>query len=114
MDIQVINAQHKTYANLGRYFFCEMRSGRHHATVTVAPKHLEVCVHNANNRAWRGPGRRFETLELVITYYKTPAIRAMAKYASEEWKRAGAAGNSGDAAVEQAPSGPTRTEPPKS
>jgi hypothetical protein len=111
MEIQVINSEHKTYTNLGRYFYCEMRSGKHHATVTVAPKHLQVSVHNASNHAWRGPGRRFETLEAVMTYYKTPAIRAMAQYAAEEWKRAGVAENSGDA-DEQARSVPANTETP--
>ena len=107
MDIQVINSEHKTYPNLDRYFSCEMRSGKHHATVTVALNHLEVSVHNASNHAWRGPGRRFETLDAAMSYYKTPALRAMVQYASEEWKRAGVAEHSGDAGE---PLAPTDTE----
>lgn len=88
MDIEIINSEHKTYSNLGRYFYCEMRSGKHHATVTVAPRHLEVCVHNASNRAWRGSGRRFETLEAARTHYRTPELRAMVQHAADEWRKA--------------------------
>lgn len=77
MNIQILNAKHQNYSNLGRYFFTEMQAGKHHATVVVAPDHVQVCVHNASNRAWGGMGRRFENAEKALAGYKSPEVRAM-------------------------------------
>jgi hypothetical protein len=80
-DVQVIKSEHKTYQNLGRYFYSEMRAGKHHVTVAVAPNHLQVIVHNASNRCWRGMGKQFPNLAAALAYYKTPEVRAMLELA---------------------------------
>lgn len=81
-DIQVLNSDGKTYANLGRYFYCEMRAGKHHVSVTVAPNHLQVIVYNASNRCWRGMGKQFPDLAAALAYYKTADVRAMLEFAA--------------------------------
>lgn len=81
MQIQILNATRKTYTNLGDYLFLEMQEGKTHVTVTVAPDHVNVCSHNASNRAWRGTGRRFETVEAAIAGYKTESIKEMIRLA---------------------------------
>jgi len=81
MDIQVVKSEQKTYQNLGRYFYSEMRAGKHHVTVAVAPSHLQVIVHNASNRCWRGMGKQFPDLAAALVYYKTPEVRAMLELA---------------------------------
>ena len=83
-DIQVLNSESKTYANLGRYFYSEMRAGKHHVSVTVAPNHLQVIVHNASNRCWRGMGKQFPNLDAALAYYKTPEVRAMLELAASQ------------------------------
>jgi hypothetical protein len=80
-DIQVVRSEPKTYENLGRYFYCEMRAGKHHVTVAVAPNHLQIIVHNASNRCWRGLGKQFPNLAAALAYYKTPAVRSMLELA---------------------------------
>lgn len=81
MEIQILNTSRKTYANLGDYLFLEAQSGKHHATVALGPNGVDVCVHNASNRAWRGTGRRFESVEAAIAGYKTEAVREMIRLA---------------------------------
>lgn len=81
MEIQVVNSERKHYSNLGDYLFMEMKSGMQHVTVTVGPDHLNVCSHNASNKAWRGTGRRFETAEKAIDGYRTPVIKEMIRLA---------------------------------
>jgi hypothetical protein len=81
MNIQILNAIRTTYTNLGDYLFLEMQSEKQHVTVTVAPDHVNVCSHNASNRAWRGTGRRFESVEAAIEGYKTPVIKEMIRLA---------------------------------
>lgn len=85
MNIQVITAHHTRYPNLGRYLFCEMRTGKHHATVSVGPNHLQVCVHNAANRTWRGMGRRFPNAAQAAEFYRTPEIKQMIQHAAAEY-----------------------------
>jgi hypothetical protein len=79
--IQVLKAEHQTRSNLGRCFYIEMTSGKHHVTVAVAPDHLNVIVHNASNRAWGGLGKRFPDLISALANYKTPEVRSMIKHA---------------------------------
>lgn len=81
MEIQILNTSRKTYANLGDYLFLEAQAGKHHATVALGPNGIDVCVHNASNRAWRGTGRRFETVEAAIAGYKTEAVKEMIRLA---------------------------------
>ena len=81
MEIQIINTERKTFSNLGEYLFLEARSGKHHASVAVGPNGIDVCVHNASNRAWRGTGRRFPSVEAAIAGYKTESVREMIRLA---------------------------------
>jgi hypothetical protein len=81
MQIQIVKTTREQYTNLGDYLFMEMKADKQHVTVTVAPDHLNVCSHNASNRAWRGTGRRFETVEAAIAGYKTDSIKEMIRLA---------------------------------
>lgn len=90
-DVQVITSEQRIYQNLGRYFYSEMRSGKHHVSVTVAPKHLQVIVHNASNRCWHGVGKQFPNLAAALAYYKTPEVRAMLERAVTQAATGGAA-----------------------
>ena len=69
------------------YRYVEMASGKHEATVGVCRcngelQHVTVIVHNAANRAWRGLGKRFNTVAEALAKYKTPEIRAMIEHAA--------------------------------
>lgn len=81
MEIQILNSDRKQYSNIGDWLFMEMQSGKVHASVSVGPDHLNVCVHNASNRAWRGTGRRFETVEAAIAGYKQECVKEMIRLA---------------------------------
>jgi hypothetical protein len=81
MQIEIVKTSRKKYAHLGDYLFMEMKADNQHVTVAVAPDYLNVCSHNASNRAWRGVGRRFETAEAAIAGYKTAAIKEMIRLA---------------------------------
>jgi hypothetical protein len=81
MQIQILNTKREKYTNLGDYLFMEMKADKQHVTVVVAPDHLQVCSHNASNRAWNGLGRRFETAEAAIAGYKTDTIKEMIRLA---------------------------------
>jgi hypothetical protein len=81
--VQVIKTHATTYPNTGRYFFAELAAGQHSIIVTVAPKYIAVTVQNASNRAWRGPGKNFRTLDAALANYKTAEIRAMLRTAVE-------------------------------
>lgn len=77
MQVQVIQSEVKHYNNVGRYFFAEMRSGKHHATFAFGPLGVQVCVHNAANRAWKGLGKNFPSTAAALANYKTADIRSM-------------------------------------
>ena len=81
--VQIIQTKAETYSTLGRYFYVTLTSGNHSASVVVAPNHLQVVVHNASNRAWRGMGRRCENLEAALAAYKSDAVRDMIRVAVE-------------------------------
>lgn len=89
--IQIIKTDDTTHTNIGRYFMVEMQSGKHSVIVVVAPNYLQIVVQNASNRAWRGVGKHFATLELALAAYKTPAIREMISHAVEMSKQKAAA-----------------------
>ena len=62
------------------YLYVEMQCGNHSALVVVcrgATSYVQVVVQNAANRAWRGMGKRFATVEAAVGAYKTEAIRNM-------------------------------------
>lgn len=62
------------------YVYVELQCGKHSALVVVcrgATNYVQVIVQNAMNRAWRGMGRRFSTVEAAIAAYKTAAVRTM-------------------------------------
>jgi hypothetical protein len=82
MNIQIVNASSKTYSNIGRYFFAEMIAGKHHASFAFGPLGVQVCVHNAANRAWKGLGKQFSSTEAALANYKTAEIRSMIQEAA--------------------------------
>jgi hypothetical protein len=77
MDVQILAGFVKHYPNLGRYFFSELRCGKQHMTVVIAPDHVQACVHNASNMAWRGLGKRLDNLVEARIHYRSAAARAM-------------------------------------
>jgi len=81
--ILVKRATTETYSNLGRYFYCEMESGKHAAMIAVNPRGLQVIVQNSSHRVWRGMGKQFPNVAAALAAYKTAAIRAMIEHAAE-------------------------------
>ncbi len=79
MEINVIGTTRQTALG-NEYLYVEMTCGKHAALVVVcrgATDYVQVVVQNAMNRAWRGMGKRFATLESALKAYKTDAIRSM-------------------------------------
>ena len=79
----VIKTSDTTYPNIGRYFIAEMTAGKHAACVVIKDRGVQVVVKNASNRAWRGMGREFRSLDEALTRYKTADIRAMIQTAAD-------------------------------
>lgn len=68
------------------YLYVELQCGKHSALVVVckgASNYVQVIVQNAMNRAWRGMGRRFATVDAALAAYKTAAVRTMIETACE-------------------------------
>jgi len=85
MEINVIGTTRQTALG-NEYLYVEMTCGKHAALVVVcrgATDYVQVVVQNAMNRAWRGMGKRFATLESALKAYKTDAIRSMISTACE-------------------------------
>jgi hypothetical protein len=79
MDINVIDTSRQNALG-NEYVYVEMQCGKHAALVVVcrgASNYVQVVVQNAMNRAWRGMGKRFATVEAAVAAYKTDAIRGM-------------------------------------
>ncbi len=51
--------------------------GKVSASVGISRFGVQVCCHNAANRAWRGLGRRFETIADAIAGYRSEAMRSI-------------------------------------
>jgi hypothetical protein len=83
VEVQIINHRVKLYPNLGRYFYVELRLGKRHLSVVITPHNVQVCVHNASNRVWRGMGKSFPALEAALDNYSTPAVRSMIEFAGQ-------------------------------
>jgi hypothetical protein len=85
MTINVIETSRQTALG-NEYLYVEMQCGKHAALVVVckgATNYVQVIVQNAMNRAWRGMGKRFASLESALKAYKTEAIRGMIATACE-------------------------------
>jgi hypothetical protein len=79
MDINVIDTSRQNALG-NEYLYVEMQCGKHAALVVVcrgASNYVQVVVQNAMNKAWKGMGKRFASLELALKSYKTEAIRGM-------------------------------------
>jgi len=85
MDISVTSTSRQTALG-NEYLYVEMQCGKHAAIVVVcrgATNYVQVVVQNAMNRAWRGMGKRFASLDAALRAYKTDAIKAMISTACE-------------------------------
>jgi hypothetical protein len=85
MDINVTSTSRQTALG-NEYIYVEMQCGKHAAIVVVcrgATNYVQVVVQNAMNRAWRGMGKRFASLDAALKAYKTDAIKAMISTACE-------------------------------
>ncbi|NDD55825.1 hypothetical protein EBZ39_18495 [bacterium] len=79
MDTMITDTSRQTALG-NEYLYVEMQCGKHAALVVVcrgATNYVQVVVQNAMNRAWRGMGKRFATVEAAMAAYKTDAIRSM-------------------------------------
>lgn len=85
MNVNVIDTSRQTALG-NEYLYVEMQCGKHSALVVVckgSSNYVQVVVQNAVNRAWRGMGKRFASLESALLAYKTDAIRGMIRAACE-------------------------------
>lgn len=79
MDAMITDTSRQTALG-NEYLYVELVCGKHAALVVVcrgASNYVQVIVQNAMNRAWRGMGKRFATVEAAVAAYKTDAIRSM-------------------------------------
>ena len=81
MDVLITEDRTQTFSNLGLYRFVTVQSGSHTVSIMDASNaghpYVQVIVEsNASHKAWRGMGRKFNTLAAAIAHYKTPAIKA--------------------------------------
>jgi hypothetical protein len=79
VTINIVETKKQTALG-NEYLYVEMQCGKHSALVVVcrgASNYVQVVVQNAMNRAWRGMGKRFATVEAALAAYKTDAIRGM-------------------------------------
>ena len=77
MNVIIKQSSDKTYPNTGRYVMASMSCGNHDAVVMISQHEVRVVVENAMNRAWRGMGKGFRSVDEAIDNYKTPEIRSM-------------------------------------
>jgi hypothetical protein len=85
MEINVTDTSRQTALG-NEYLYVEMQCGKHAALVVVcrgATNYVQVIVQNAMNRAWKGLGKRFPSLDAALKAYKTDAIRQMIATACE-------------------------------
>lgn len=82
MEIIIKSAKAETYKTLGHYFYVEAQSGKHSATIVIKPTGVTVVVENASNRCWRGLGKDYQSVEVAVAAYKTPAIQGMIREAA--------------------------------
>lgn len=85
MDINILDTSRQTALG-NEYLYVEMQCGKHAALVVVcrgATNYVQVVVQNAMNRAWRGMGKRFASLDAALKAYKTEAIRGMIETACQ-------------------------------
>lgn len=89
-SVEVVNQSTKSYSNLRRTVtYLEGRAGKHHATIAVAHgSDVQVIVHNAANRCWRGMGKNYPTIDKALAAYKTPEVRAIIQAAADAAKAA--------------------------
>jgi hypothetical protein len=80
--IEIVKTNVTVFPNLGRYFFADLSCGKHNISVSMSPTEVRVIVQNASNRAWRGMGKTFPSIDAALANYKTPAVRAMIRAAS--------------------------------
>lgn len=55
----------------------EITSGKQSASLWIAPDHVMVCSLNASHRAWKGLGRRFNSLASASDGYKSSAMKSI-------------------------------------
>ena len=85
MDAMITDTSRQTALG-NEYLYVELVCGKHSALVVVckgASNYVQVIVQNAMNRAWRGMGRRFATVDAALAAYKTAAVRTMIEAACE-------------------------------
>lgn len=88
MTIQLSNIEKfKSGGSTYNYFvgICENRK----VTITIVTgqsNYVNVAVHNASHRAWRGLGKDFSTLEAAVDNYKDEKIKAIINAVKEEAK----------------------------
>lgn len=80
--MQIESQKVEVYKNLGRYFFVTLTHGKHSASFAFKPAGVQIMVHNAANRAWKGMGKEFATVEKAVANYKNESIQAMILEAS--------------------------------
>ena len=56
--------------------------GKTSAEIWFAKDHLFVCCQNASHRAWRGIGKRFDTVAQAMDAYKSSAMKTMIQTAA--------------------------------
>lgn len=83
MTTQIISDDVKTMDGI-TYRTIDLATEKQSLTLMVVSgrsSYVQVFVNNASHQAWRGMGKRFDSLDLAIANYKSSAVKAMLSYA---------------------------------
>ena len=82
MDIAIFKNETET-ANNSTYNYNTVQVETRTIDITVVTgrfNYINVTVNNAMQRAWKGLGKRFETIAEALENYKDPKIKAALNY----------------------------------
>ena len=77
MQVQIIQSKETIYQHIGRSVSAVMQCGKVKMTVSVNRGYVSEVVHNASNRAWKGYGKVYKTLDEAASNYRSKEALAM-------------------------------------
>lgn len=77
MQVQIIESKETTYQNIGRSICAVLQCGKVKMSISVNRGYVSAVVHNASNRAWKGYGKVYKTLDEASANYRSKEALAM-------------------------------------
>lgn len=85
MQVHVLEVKESHYPNIGRSISAVMQCGKVKMSVSVNRGYVWAVVHNASNRAWKGYGKAYRSLEEAYKNYRSPQAQAMLNAVNDMW-----------------------------